>query len=75
MTTWLTASDEKGKVHGQSGEPGGKLWNAGCDHTGVPELRAGEPRKRERKKWEKVGKVAKRKKEGKGYMERKLYMN
>jgi hypothetical protein len=73
LTTRLTACDEKGKVHGQSGESSGKLWN-GCDNTGVPELRAGEPRKGKRKsgkKWEKW----RRKKKGKRHMARKLYMN
>lgn len=32
-------------------------WGSGkhlCDHTGVPELRPGEPRKGEKEKWEKV---------------------
>jgi hypothetical protein len=72
LTTRLTASDEKCKVHGQSGESSGKLWN-GCDHTGVPELRAGEPRKGKRKSGKKVGKVAKEKERKKTHGKKTLH--
>lgn len=52
---------------GQSGKDTSVPWKAVCDHTGVPELRVGEPRKGK----EKSGKSGKKK--GQNAHGRKLY--